>query len=101
MTLTATPSVMDRLPLQLAVMAIDNLVDWDTASSKYAKYSEVGTEPSFRDGEEPQADWVTITANSCETILNARIACWKLYNASHTSVAALLGDRKFRFTKHA
>ena len=75
MALTATPSVMDRLPLELAGMVMDNLVDYDTATSKYFKYSEADTEPPFHRGKEPQADQVTFTAKSRKTILSARISC--------------------------
>jgi hypothetical protein len=95
---------MDCLPLELSILVYESLENVDLAPTPYSQFTE---EPADRlvygDSDVRQhagcnSCWIQLTHASCTDILNARLACSSLYNASHKTFARLLGDRRFRLT---
>lgn len=96
-----TPSIMDRLPLELATLVMENLVEYNVNCVEYStdhvEQPASEYESRFTDGQ--FVDWLTFTEESILAILEARLSCSKLYHASTQTFAKVLGNRTFRYTK--
>jgi hypothetical protein len=93
-------SIMYRLPLEIVVMILEELMDYDLAPHKHSEYAEQRPNKLVLfDTHQIEHGWVKFTQTAHTSILAARLTCSMLYHASQKSFARLIGDRIFRYTK--
>jgi hypothetical protein len=95
---------MDRLPLELSILVYQHLEEFDLAPTPYSKFTEepadrlVYGKNDFQQRAGHNNCWLKLTHTSSINVLNARLSCSTLYDASHKTFAKLLGNRTFRLT---
>ncbi|KAH7086089.1 hypothetical protein BKA63DRAFT_32583 [Paraphoma chrysanthemicola] len=93
---------MDRIPLEIATMIVENLLIYDLAPGPNSEYTDQPSDKLVPYGERKEdmvPIWVLFTQGARLDLLNARLSCRSLYDASMKSFATILGDRPFRFTE--
>jgi len=90
---------MDSIPLELAAMIMENLLEYDLVCDLSSEYSEHPRDATGCSCYDEDLTWIKLGINCRSSILNARTALRKLYDGSSKVFAKLLGDRTFRFTQ--
>jgi hypothetical protein len=94
---------MDQHPLELIAMVYDHLLEYNLAPRQISEFTERPNNKLILYSwcKQVTVSWVKLTGDSRLHVLKARLSFRKLYHASNASLAKVLSDRKFRYTKTA